>query len=313
MNDIRKVAIIIPIYHPDEKFCELLKMLHVQKDVSFDLYIFDSGSKRELYEKYLKGLTYAIIDVDPRHFNHGGTRQEAAERCHQYPYLIYMTQDAIPANENSLRCLLEAFSDNKVGCAYGRQLPHKDASILAARARLFNYPSESCIKQLSDVEKLGIKVSFISDTFAAYRQNALASVGGFPANVILGEDTYVASKMILSGWKVAYCADAQVYHSHNYSLIQEFKRYFDTGVFHVREKWIRESFGQAESEGKKFVLDELKYFTKKNPFCIPSIIMRDIIKLLGYRLGLKEIYLPLGLKRKVSMMPLYWREKNLHE
>lgn len=306
MNDIRKVAIIIPIYHPDEKFCELLKMLHVQKDVSFDLYIFDSGSKRELYEKYLKGLTYAIIDVDPRHFNHGGTRQEAAERCHQYPYLIYMTQDAIPANENSLRCLLEAFSDNKVGCAYGRQLPHKDANILAARARLFNYPPESCIKQLSDVEKLGIKVSFISNTFAAYRQNALASVGGFPINVILGEDTYVASKMILSGWKVAYCAEAQVYHSHNYSLMQEFRRYFDTGVFHSQESWIKKKFGHAESEGIRLVINEMKYLLSYDPSSLPNSIIRNAVKFLGYRLGLKENVMPHRLKLKFSMSKNYW-------
>lgn len=309
MNDMRKVAIIIPIYHPDEKFCELLKMLHVQKDVSFDLYIFDSGSKRELYEKYLKGLTYAIVDVDPRHFNHGGTRQEAAERCHQhqYPYLIYMTQDAIPANEDSLRYLLEAFSDNKVGCAYGRQLPHKDANILAARARLFNYPPESCIKQLSDVERLGIKVSFISDTFAAYRQNALVSVGGFPTNVILGEDTYVASKMILSGWKVAYCAEAQVYHSHNYSMKQEFERYFDTGVFHARESWIRNSFGLAESEGKKFVVEELRYLMNKKKTLLFSAILINSIKYLGYTIGINEKYIPYYFKRKISMNKTYWR------
>ncbi|VCW13919.1 hypothetical protein BANRA_01245 [Escherichia coli] len=42
---------------------------------------------------------------------------------------------------------------------------------------------------------------------------------------------YYTAKAILAGYKVAYVADAVVKHSHNYSPIDEFKRYFDIGVF----------------------------------------------------------------------------------
>ena len=45
----KKVVVIIPIYQPDEKFCRLLDMLHKQYDVSFDIYIIDSGSEYNLY------------------------------------------------------------------------------------------------------------------------------------------------------------------------------------------------------------------------------------------------------------------------
>lgn len=103
------------------------------------MYIIDSGSCVEDYLNELDGLSYTIITTTPQNFNHGGTRQAAAEACKGYQYLIYMTQDAIPANEFTLHNLLTAFENPKVGCAYGRQLPHKDATILAARARHFNY------------------------------------------------------------------------------------------------------------------------------------------------------------------------------
>ena len=304
---LKKSVVIIPIYRPDDKFKKLLAMLKQQKEVSFDVYIIDSGSCVEDYLNELDGLSYTIITTTPQNFNHGGTRQAAAEACKGYQYLIYMTQDAIPANEFTLHNLLTAFENPKVGCAYGRQLPHKDATILAARARHFNYPEGSRFKGTADAPELGIKVSFISDTFAAYRPAALEEIGGFPSDVILGEDTYVASKMVLAGWLHAYVADAQVYHSHNYTIMQEFKRYFDTGVFHARESWIQQSFGKAEGEGKKFVLDELKYLIKNKPLLVFSTILRDGFKFLGYKLGLHEKGIPTSIKKQCSMTPKYWK------
>ena len=218
-----------------------------------------------------------------------------------------MTQDAILADENAIRELIDTFSDPKVGCAYGRQLPHKDADIFAARTRLFNYPPQSRVKSLADVKELGIKVSFISDSFAAYRREVLEDVGGFPVDIIFGEDAYVASKMILAGWKVVYCAEAKVYHSHNYTMIQEFRRYFDTGVFHSRESWIKDSFGRAEKEGFKFVFNEFKYIWRNRPILLPKFFVYNIIKILGYQLGMKEDFIPKTVKERLSMMPMYWR------
>ena len=43
------------------------------------------------------------------------------------------------------------------------------------------------------------------------------------------------------------------YHSHNYTFFEEFKRYFDVGVFHEKESWILEEFGQASGEGANYV------------------------------------------------------------
>jgi len=306
-----KNVVIIPIYHPDNKFLRLLDRLKIQQNITFDIYIIDSDydTDFEFYKDHLDGLSTVVKKISSDEFNHGTTRQKAAKDCANYPILIYMTQDAIPANENTLTNLVKTFDNEKVGCAYGRQLPHLDATILASRERTFNYLSESKLKQLSDVKTLGIKVSFLSDTFAAYRNTVLNEIGNFPNDIIMGEDTYVASKMILEGWIVAYCADAQVYHSHNYTIMQEFRRYFDIGVFHAREPWIRKHFGQAESEGKKFLLAEIKYFIMYYPWLLPVMIVHNGIKFIGYRLGLKENNLSLRIKQRCSMMPNYWKNK----
>lgn len=304
----KEIAVIIPIYHPDSKFNKLLRMLHKQKNIEFDVYIVDSGSTLNQYESDLEGLSYHIDKTSSKEFNHGGTRRAEAERCKDYPFLIFMTQDAIPADENSLANLIDVFKkDDKIGCAYGRQLPNPGASIMAAHARLFNYPDKSQVKQLSDAKRLGIKTAFISNTFAAYRHIVLDEVGSFPKHVILSEDTYVAAKMVLAGYKVAYCADARVFHSHNYSIMQEFRRYFDTGVFHAEQPWIRKSFGAAEGEGKRFVLSESRYILSHKPWLIVSMVMRDGMKFLGYRMGISYRSLPRGIIKKVSMMKSYWK------
>ena len=69
---------------------------------------------------------------------------------------------------------------------------------------------------------------------------------------------------ILSGYTLAYVGEAKVYHSHSYTVWEEFKRYFDIGVFHQRENWILNSFGKAEGEGAKYVKSELKFLLKNN-------------------------------------------------
>jgi len=193
-----------------------------------------------------------------------------------------------------------------VGVAYGRQLPAPEATPIAAHARLFNYPVKSYVRSAADISAYGIKTAFLSNSLAAYRRSALLAVGGFPSSVILSEDTMVATKMLLSGWKITYCAEATCYHSHNYTLIKEFQRYFDIGVFHAREAWYLQALGGAEGEGKRFVLSELRYLRRHAPALMPAALLRSAFKLIGYRLGRLEHYLPRYVKRAFSMNRGFW-------
>lgn len=221
---------------------------------------------------------------------------------------MFLTQDAIPADEHAIERLVAAFDDPKVGVAYGRQLPQEDASLFAAHARAFNYPAESRVVTYDDRRRYGMKTAFCSNSFAAYRRTAMEAVGGFPTHTILSEDMYVTARMLQASWKSAYVADAKVYHSHNYTVLQEFHRYFDIGVFHHRERWIREAFGQAEGEGGRFVLDEVRLLMKKAPWLLPEMVVRDGMKWMGYRLGIAEDGLPRWLVRRAAMNRAFYRQ-----
>lgn len=300
-----RVQIIIPVYYPTELFYELLNSLKIQSLTTFSLLIIDSGSNDD-YEASLEGLTYRIVKISAREFDHGGTRQMGMDMCSDADIFVFLTQDAVPFNAYSLEKLVAVFSDEQVGCAYGRQIPHEGANTFGRIAREFNYPEESHIYSFEDRKRYGIKTAFISNSFAAYRKEAMRQVGGFPRHTILSEDMYAAAKMLLAGWKVAYAADAIVCHSHDYTTLQEFRRYFDIGVFHAREPWIREEFGKAEGEGIRFVMKELHYILRHCPYRIVEMILRDAMKFLGYRVGLKEAILKDSWKGHLSMFPRYW-------
>ncbi len=249
---------------------------------------------------------FRLCSVARAGFDHGGTRQMAAEMLPNAGILVYMTQDSVLTGSDALARLLAVFDDPNVGAAYGRQLPRPEAGAIEIHARNFNYPAISQVRSLNSREQLGIKAAFLSNSLAAYRRSALMDVGGFPTKVIFGEDTIAAARMLLAGYKVAYVAESCAYHSHPYTWGQEFKRYFDIGVMHSRERWLLDEFGQPSGEGKRFVHSELLYLWQKDMKQIPAALMRTFIKFLGYRIGRAEAQLPISVKRRLSMHPKFW-------
>ncbi|AJQ26018.1 glycosyltransferase [Pelosinus fermentans] len=301
-----KIALIIPTRNSGQSFKDTLASVSKQTITLHYKVVIDTESE-DCTIKDAKEHDFEIISIKKKEFNHGATRQSGVNLLNDVDIIIFMTQDAILADNESLENLLECFKDPKVGAAYGRQLPHLNAEPIDAHARLFNYSIASRVKSIDDAKKLGLKTAFISNSFAAYRKSALLSVGGFPSNTILSEDTYVAAKMLLDGWKVTYCAEAKVYHSHNYNYVQEFNRYFDIGVFHAREPWIRSSFGQAEGEGKRFVISEFNYLWSTGyKSTILSAFFRTLLKYLGYKLGLNEKWMSTRIKKNLSMHKGFW-------
>ncbi len=299
-----RIACIIPTYNGRSDLARLLDSLEGQT-ARFDTFIVDSSSKDGTLElaRDRVGNVTVIPSVE---FNHGGTRQLIIDRNPGYDVYIYLTQDACLANQEAVQRIVEPFSDPEVGAVCGRQLPHLDATPLAEHARLFNYPEGVQIKAMADVPSLGIKAAFMSNSFSAYRGTALKVVGGFPLHVIFAEDMYATAKMLLSGWKVAYAGNAQCRHSHNYSMVEEFRRYFDMGVFHAREPWIRDNFGGAGGEGMRYVKSELSFLGLKRLHLWPGAIVRNAVKLVGYKLGQQDARLPIGWKRRLGMYRRYW-------
>lgn len=304
-NQQLRVACIIPTYNGHNELERLLDSLDTQTS-PFDLFIVDSSSSDGTAE-LARTRVANVVTIPGSQFNHGGTRQMMVDQNPGYDVYVFMTQDAYLDDPQALEKLLLPFIDDEsVAAVCGRQLPHLNANVLSEHARAFNYPEDSQIRTLADASELGIKAAFISNSFAGYRGNALLDVRGFPDHVIFAEDMYVAAKMLLRGWKVAYAGNAYCRHSHNYTIAEEFRRYFDMGVFHAREPWIRKHFSGAGGEGFRYVRSELKFLGLSRVHLWPSAILRNACKFLAYRLGRNERLIPKNVKKKLGMHKRYW-------
>src|SRR5690606_25451393 len=263
---------------------------------------------------------FEVTGIMPEQFDHGGTRNEAVDI--QADIAVFLTQDAVLDTTDALDALVSAFADPKVAVAYGRQLPHVDANPIARHARMFNYPLVGRVCGREDGRRYGIKAVFSSNAFAAYRVSVFQELGGFPARLILSEDMYLAAKAALAGYRNAYVAEACARHSHDYSPIEEFRRYFDIGIFQSDQSWIadefvgavaREShgygpreevrryvdigrfqsgqawiaveFGGAGAEVKRFLVSEFRTLLRNAPRGLPRAAQHNGLKRLGDRRG----------------------------
>lgn len=280
----KRIGLVVLTLNPGPSFVDWLDAVRNQRLSIDELLVIDSQSTDSYPEMALR-YGFSFHRIRREEFGHGKTRQLAVEILTGSEIIIFMTQDAILEKPDSLAHLMKGMESPEVGAAYGRQLPRKDASPIEAHARLFNYPDSSRVKSLEDIQELGIKTPFISNSFSAYKKNALMDVGGFPLHLNFGEDVYVASKLILKGWRIAYVAEATVFHSHRFTYREEWNRYLQVGQFYGREAWIIQAFGSTKGEGKKFVLSEIGYLFSKNVLLIPSFLFRTILKFVGYHVG----------------------------
>lgn len=301
---VEKTLVIVPTLNAASTWSEFSAAL--LRNISADrVLIIDSNSADDTAE-LARQSGFRIQPISRAEFNHGTTRQQAVDQAADVEYLVFLTQDATLSQSDSLLQLLSVFNDDSVGAAYGRQLPRPQAGPIEAHARLFNYPPQSAVRSMNQPAEVNFKSIFISNSFAAYRRTALQQIGGFPSDVIMGEDTIAAARMLLAGWKIAYAAEATAIHSHGYTLGQEFQRYFDTGVMHARAPWLLREFGNTAGEGFRFLRSEIRYVSRVNPLLLPVVLLRTAAKLVGYRLGRNEGKLPRSWKRPLSMHKGFW-------
>lgn len=261
--------------------------------------VIDSSSKdntKEICEE--AGIT--VHTIPKSSFNHGLTR-ELGRKLIGTEIVVFMTQDALPAHPEWLENLIRPL--NKSALSYSRQLPHKGAGFFEAFHREYNYPEEGHVRSIHDTEKYGAYTFFLSNSCAAYVNQKLDAIGGFP-HVLLGEDTYACAKLLEQGETVAYVADSKVYHSHSYGLKEEFKRSFDTG--YARSKLVS-LIGEGSRDVKRGKEYAIKLFSKVSLWQFPYTFILLLLKWIGYKLGTKGHNFPINIKQRLSSQPYFFK------
>ena len=311
VNKSMSVDVVIPTYRPGKKFARLLKMLKKQT-MPVGRIIVMNTEKSFWNDSGYEGISgLEVHHLSKEEFDHGGTRNRGM-RFSRADIVVFMTDDAVPADEYLIENLVGAFSQRgpegeAVIMAYARQLPDKDCSLAERYTRAFNYPDKSCLKTKADMERLGIKTFFASNVCCAYDREKFWFQGGFINRTIFNEDMIFAGRAVMEDdYAVAYVAEARVIHSHNYSCRQQFQRNFDLAVSQTDHPEVFRGI-RSEGEGIRLVKSTVRYLLdKKKPWLVPGLIVKSGFKYLGYRAGKCYHLMPGWMILRCTMNRNYW-------
>ncbi|MCM1063956.1 MAG: glycosyltransferase [Eubacterium sp.] len=304
-----KIDVIIPVYKPGGELFTLLDKLEHQTRPVQDIILMNT--EKIYFERLVQGKGFEekypnvkVRHISKKEFDHGGTRHQGV-MLSDADIFVTMTQDAVPADEHMIERLTARLS-GRVAAAYARQLPAADCREAERASRQFNYPPVSAVKSAEDMEKLGVKTFFCSNVCAAYRRDVYDALGGFIRHTIFNEDMIYAAGAVRAGYSIAYEADAEVFHSHNYTNMQQLRRNFDLGVSQADHP---EIFAEipSESEGKKLVKETYTYLKdRKKPYLFPGFCVQCCFKYMGYLLGKHYRKLPRKWILRITANREYW-------
>lgn len=300
-----KIDVIIPTLRPGREFSKLLKSLESQTLPVHKIVIMNTRAgdfPGDLIKPY---DNVEVYHLERSEFDHGRTRNAGVQHT-EGDYLLFMTQDALPADSHLVERLAEAFENPQVKAAYARQLPRSGCRELERYTRSFNYPETSRIQTKADLNTLGIKAFFCSNVCAMYERDTFLKQGGFVNRTIFNEDMIYAGGLIKSGWSIAYVAEAEVIHSHNYSGKQQFRRNFDLAVSQTDHPEVFAGIS-SEGEGIRLVRETAAHCIRiHKPWLIFSLVFFSGCKYIGYKLGRNYKKLPGWLVKKCTMNLGYW-------
>ena len=287
---MKKIDIICPIYKNIEQITQLYGYIKNQEDVEIVNIVFPLTLSGEEVDKdiikFLDENNIKHFEETKETFSHSLTREKAIREWCTSNIVVLMSQDIIIKDNLAVSKLVAALNDEVV-YVYGRQICSNKSIEKYIRAK--NYPEVGYIVSQDDIEKMQLKAFFSSDAFSALERNIFIKIGGYQnINTMMGEDMLYSKFLLDKGYKKAYVAEAEVEHSHKYTLKQLYQRYYDTGVFHKTVK-IFDGY-HATSSGKDlafYVLGQaLKHFDIPVLFrWLPDMMARY----LGMRKGKKSV------------------------
>lgn len=279
-----KISIICPIYNGQIYIEKLHKNILNQKLESNQnlqiLYALTRSTDNS--EKILKQLNCDYTLIEPKDFSHSTTREMMSKKA-EGEIIVFISQDIKIKNNVWLKNLITPIINNECEASFSRQIGEDDSIEKYTRER--NYPSKSRIVSKRDIPKYQIRTFFYSDASSAvstkiYRELNAYDGKSMPTN----EDMYFAYKLINAGYRIKYCSDSEVYHSHIFTYKQLYKRYYDTGVFFKENNYFN-NYKSNESGIDLAVYVAKRAVQDKNYRVlfqvVPNFFVRFIAKLIG--------------------------------
>lgn len=228
------VSLLLLVKNAEPYMEGLLTAVFAQRH-PYDLQVVavDSGSTDATLE-ILSRHPVRVIQISPEDFNHGVTRNLAAREADpESKYIVYLSQDALPADEHWLRNLIRPMVDDTgVAGTFSRHIPRPEASPSFVRQLTTMWQtggSERLVKQMpsdpGEYERGKFFYIYFSNTSSAIRREVWEQIPF--RRLDFAEDADWADQVLQARYKIVYEPASIVLHSHDYRIIEQFRQNVD--------------------------------------------------------------------------------------
>jgi len=212
MND-PLVSIILRSFNEAWALKGTLQALRDQDYCNWELIVIDSGSSDGSQELIRAAQPAHFIQIQPHEYNPSRVMNHGMQLARS-DYGIFLNADATPQGKNWLRPLVTGLQNPNVAAVFGRQVPRPDCQAVYAcdYDRCFGPKRESAQWD-----------HFFSMVSSGIRKD-IWSLRGFLEKLQYAEDDEYTRWAKSNGYKVLYCQDSVVMHSHNYTPAQAYRR-----------------------------------------------------------------------------------------
>jgi rhamnosyltransferase len=297
------ISVVIPVKNGGTDLVRCLEAIarqRIAKDV--EVIVVDSGSSDRSPER-ARRLGALVHSVPPEEFHHGRTRNLAVELA-RGETLVFTSQDAFAASDDWLELLVAPLERDGVAGAYGRQLPHDDASPPERYFLDFLYGPEPRVQALGQDDGLTFETTLFSNVTSAIPRRIWAEYP-FDEEIAMSEDQEWSRRVLRAGYALVYEPRAAVHHSHTYSLAGAFRRFFDSGASAERSYVDgAESKAALWRAGARYAQGELAWlWSTGQRRWIPYAAAYELTKFAGLQLGRRHRLFPPRVKLHLSAHP----------
>lgn len=315
-------TIILLVKNGERYLAELLALVYAQRGAGdFEVLAIDSGS-RDRSKTILAQYPVRLHEIPPQEFDHGETRNLGARLAHPAAqFLVYLTQDATPANDAWLANLLKPLRESPaVAGVFSRHVPRPHTAPALARQLRTVWQtggSERLVKTMpADREayrRSKLYYAYFSDTSSAIRRSVWEQTPFRP--LPFAEDADWADRALQAGHTIVFEPSSTVIHSHDYPVLDQFrqnvdhtagmKELFPGSIYQGWESWLRLFAGIPQQ-----VIADWRYTFRAEPFSKSPVKQKlfwlahspawHIASATGTFIGAHLEGLPVGLRRGLS-------------
>ena len=273
--------------------------------LSFEVVAIDSGSRDETLA-ILQRYPLRLHQIAPAEFGHGRTRNLSARLAHGQ-WLVYLSQDAVPAHNHWLLNLTRHLKEPQVAAAFGRQLPPRQVGPIETFFLEQTNPPRA-FRHSPTLPEPGARPAlgriFFSNVNAAIKKAVWAQCP-FPEDLVMSEDQAFARAALAAGYALVYDPEAGVLHGHRYTLGQLFRRNFDSG--YSLRGIAGDGWGAVARLGAGYVWSELRYLARQGRWTtMPYAVLYELVKSAGFAAGRSGHRLPAAWRPHLGLHRAYW-------